>query len=1025
MQYRYHDYLTEIRSKKASEAIAIPVGIGPIFGYNVISYDGSILMVTADPAKNYRYNLTNERMVLVNPHSGCITPDGILTVETSDIQIPLILGSFTGSKEVAIIANHVYSKEEGGTVTTYRAYVNPDQNSWVTKLKEQTANMETWLKLLEGSLRRNQEVILGICRIEKVGEDHRISSVLNPYSYTWGVSTYVPLDRYESDMENLKQLIPIFDQKTIQLSNKEIAVATRDYTNGASTALTGGDYFNLDSFTLSKLGDALDMLFNFNLNFTGKAVDLSKQILVTMDAEMDYIMPTAIEPKFQSPIAFSWLKASTENPDSGERIQQHTHAVYGTLSLNTNKFHLQLTLYPIKGNQGSIADNLYLKGELVTRIAMMAQLSEMFDVQLGVTSEQGTTGTGDVSGAGRYRRGSLVTVTASPAIGSGFVGWYEGNTILSTEQSYRFEIQRSVSYTAMFNGSSTKVKISVEVEPAGKATIKGEGMYAINTQCTLQCTPSTGYGFDYWEMAGVKYTINPLTFGVSKAATVKCKLTAPKRNVSLFSNPSGIFNLSGGGAYEVGSNVTLNATVLNSEYEFKGWYKNSYSASNLLSTNPNYSFKMPDNDMSIMAYGEKKAPTPTGYTVAVSGEYGGTTYGGGTYNPGSVANIYCNVYSDYEFVEWLIGGPNGSHYTSERSFNVTVESDLAFYAKFKYVGGGGGEPTNYVLTTAVGPPAGGTVIGGGTYAEGSYARITATPNAGYIFKNWAGDASGSNNPESVYMNGNKAVTAQFELKGTTYTLTMNTSTGGTVTPKTGEYPMGQNVQVNAIPSAGYVFDRWEGPVTGANTIALNNVLLDGPKTLTAWFKAVPTTYYDLKVVTFGSTGSTTTPSGTTSQPANAEVKIYANPAAGKQFDYWQGDGVHEGNKYGSPLRLTMDGPKTVYAFFSDAPAVIPKTKSLRITNGTSSSMTVEVTQPYHGSQSVTIGSGNSSTVDVHYDEVNGSMADPVAINMRTTPNATSASNSGSSDWQLSEHGGGTFAGVFTQATDSQWQVTFY
>lgn len=40
-QIRYHDYLSEIRSKKASEAVAIPIGIGPLFGYNVIFYDGN------------------------------------------------------------------------------------------------------------------------------------------------------------------------------------------------------------------------------------------------------------------------------------------------------------------------------------------------------------------------------------------------------------------------------------------------------------------------------------------------------------------------------------------------------------------------------------------------------------------------------------------------------------------------------------------------------------------------------------------------------------------------------------------------------------------------------------------------------------------------------------------------------------------------------------------------------------------------------------------------------------------------
>ena len=44
-QIRYHDYLSEIRSKKASEAVAIPIGIGPLFGYNVIFYDGNLAIL--------------------------------------------------------------------------------------------------------------------------------------------------------------------------------------------------------------------------------------------------------------------------------------------------------------------------------------------------------------------------------------------------------------------------------------------------------------------------------------------------------------------------------------------------------------------------------------------------------------------------------------------------------------------------------------------------------------------------------------------------------------------------------------------------------------------------------------------------------------------------------------------------------------------------------------------------------------------------------------------------------------------
>ena len=48
-----------------------------------------------------------------------------------------------------------------------------------------------------------------------------------------------------------------------------------------------------------------------------------------------------------------------------------------------------------------------------------------------------------------------------------------------------------------------------------------------------------------------------------------------------------------------------------------------------------------------------------------------------------------------------------------------------------------------------------------SYANGEMVTLTATPNAGYSFCNWTGDAAGSTNPITLTMNGNKTVTANF------------------------------------------------------------------------------------------------------------------------------------------------------------------------------------------------------------------------------------------------------------------------
>jgi hypothetical protein len=59
--------------------------------------------------------------------------------------------------------------------------------------------------------------------------------------------------------------------------------------------------------------------------------------------------------------------------------------------------------------------------------------------------------------------------------------------------------------------------------------------------------------------------------------------------------------------------------------------------------------------------------------------------------------------------------------------------------------------------------ANGIVEGSGVYLEGATAILRATPNPGYVFSNWTGDASGSENPLLIQMNQNKTVGADFLL----------------------------------------------------------------------------------------------------------------------------------------------------------------------------------------------------------------------------------------------------------------------
>jgi len=74
----------------------------------------------------------------------------------------------------------------------------------------------------------------------------------------------------------------------------------------------------------------------------------------------------------------------------------------------------------------------------------------------------------------------------------------------------------------------------------------------------------------------------------------------------------------------------------------------------------------------------------------------------------------------------------------------------------------------YTLTVIAGE--GGSIDNtGDTYNENSSVTITATPDTGYTFSGWTGDASGNTNPLTVNMTGNKNITVSFEQLNTDIT----------------------------------------------------------------------------------------------------------------------------------------------------------------------------------------------------------------------------------------------------------------
>ena len=121
------------------------------------------------------------------------------------------------------------------------------------------------------------------------------------------------------------------------------------------------------------------------------------------------------------------------------------------------------------------------------------------------------------------------------------------------------------------------------------------------------------------------------------------------------------------------------------------------------------------------------------------------------------------------------------------------------------------------------------------YRLGDQVTLTATPDNGWTFSGWAGDATGTTNPLTVTMDANKTVTAVFTEILPSITLTVSQTGSGTTTPATGtyNYPTETGVELFATPADGWTFSGWTGDVTsGANPL---RIMLNADTAVTAVF----------------------------------------------------------------------------------------------------------------------------------------------------------------------------------------------
>jgi len=330
----------------------------------------------------------------------------------------------------------------------------------------------------------------------------------------------------------------------------------------------------------------------------------------------------------------------------------------------------------------------------------------------------------------------VVTLTANADLGWSFAGWSGDLSGLETQKAITIDGNKMV--LAAF--AQDEYTLTVNTSGAG-SVIKNpdQPTYRYGDVVTLTASANLGWTFSHWS--------GDLT-GIS--STQFLTVTSNKTVTANFTQNDYSLTVSAGGNGHVGANpqqphyhygdvVTLTA-VADAGWNFFRWTGDASG-----SANPKVITVNGDKNITAIFLQD-------GYVLLVS-----------TTGEGSVEKAPWQDYFHYGDVvtltatpclDWIFGGWTGDASGSANPLTLVMTGSKSVAATF----------TRNVYSLTVNLVGDGSVFpetSQATYHYSDVVTLTATPATGASFIEWSGDLTGSANPQSILINGNKTVTAAF------------------------------------------------------------------------------------------------------------------------------------------------------------------------------------------------------------------------------------------------------------------------
>lgn len=360
---------------------------------------------------------------------------------------------------------------------------------------------------------------------------------------------------------------------------------------------------------------------------------------------------------------------------------------------------------------------------------------------------------------------SVIWSSSNPAIAtvntSGVVtGISEGTTsVTATTVDGGFTASSAVTVTDIV---VTQYTISTSANGSGTVALNPPGgTYNAGTQVTITATPSTGFQFSNWS-GSISGSANPITVTINSNLTITANFseiqgtdcdTPTPVSLPFVQNGAGEFCwvTSGNIAYINSWNV---ASLEINGVDFTNAWSNSMPPRIDGKYYIRYTASVGWAHLEVNGSGGDSEPEQFTITTSVTGS-GSVSLNppGGIYDEGTSVTLTATPATGFQFTNWS-GGVSGSG----SPVTVTVNANLSIVANFSEIT----EPDQFTLTTSV-TGSGSVALNppGGIYDAGTIVTITATPAADFNFTGWSGAVSGSTNPISITMDGNKSVSATF------------------------------------------------------------------------------------------------------------------------------------------------------------------------------------------------------------------------------------------------------------------------